>query len=1055
MEFQYGNSGFMPYESFDKIYSSRKLPEFGNPDSPYVKEITTWSFYLANNEGEIPFGFESNSFDDSDWDLINVPSTWQTEGYGLPQNLLYNYPEELERISKRGEESISDKYMLHSSHADADEVGLYRTSVVFLPEDIDRALYLEVSGICGSFDVYLNGKLLTKSHSVLTNKKLLLSESARPGVNTIAIAVKRWDRDRHGHILMGIMNHGFSGIFRPIKIVAESLLELSHLRIRTEKVPDAYLEQINESAIAKNDKVTKITRDNYMVKVDFDITNHTDFIMPYNIKISVMEARSEYDPYKLPLVNLNMQQEAGGVVESLQTSKDNSSFVAMNVAEWTDATPIQYDLIIELLDSEKRTICVKKKRFGFRTTTVSLGKFSINDTPVPLNLVKYYEFDTESGIAVPRDIYRQDIILMKRCGINGVLCQGFPLNDDFLDLCDQYGMYVIATADKTLISDYVEGCMNHPSIIMWGISDYGFDNKHCVKIKSFCNKIDDTRPWYCGVDYDCLVSDINPMPSESGVVFGPWQDLCLDRKVLFEKNKTNKNLFDTVPGRSHFQDDNADYKWIHHADLVGGKAKENSSIGQGIVDSNRNPHPIYHDIKKQCQNISIFVSPDDPFALTMRNQHPFAYTEEMNLEWMLLIGGNGVLQGKGRLPAIEPYGVRALRFPIDVDKFLTRGWGDGNPNAEELYDKALSHEIVFDVSLKLAADTYFANEGYEMAFYQDVIADECADPRLPTVQPAALIEGDSDKTQPILLLDGEAVSDTYVEENSDVNIVALPDSLNIGGMNCKIMFSRKTGAVTGISVGGREFLKGSIVPSFYRCPSNIDRTDRSFVLAKTIFSKETDYEDIQQSLEFVGCSYGMKDGVVSILSKYSSFAMKGDILVLYEIPTKDTLKVTLKFTPKYDMVRYGIRLPVVKNGILCGWYGRGPGESYYDRKNATRLGYYAAGTDKIYHSYARPAENSSHTDTTAMQLSDENGNILRVRRLGANNKFDFTILPYTPEQMNSSLHEELLMNNESCELFLDFCSKEIERTETNVSSLPLKKNVEYIDTFEFKLINNQ
>ena len=169
MKFEYANDGFLPYGSFDSIYKERELPEFGAVESPYKRELTGWKFFLAKSESEIPFGFESRSFDDSEWDIINVPSTWQTEGYGLPQNLLYNYPEELDKIAKRGEESISDKLLLHSTDSDSDEVGIYRTSIVFSEEDIDRALYLEVSGICGSFNVYLNGQLQTESHSVMTS----------------------------------------------------------------------------------------------------------------------------------------------------------------------------------------------------------------------------------------------------------------------------------------------------------------------------------------------------------------------------------------------------------------------------------------------------------------------------------------------------------------------------------------------------------------------------------------------------------------------------------------------------------------------------------------------------------------------------------------------------------------------------------------------------------------------------------------------------------------------------------------------------------------------
>jgi beta-galactosidase/beta-glucuronidase len=214
MDFEFSTDGFLPYDSFDYIYKDRKLPEFGNVESPYVRTLSSWKFFVAQGEGQVPFGFESSSFDDSDWDIINVPSTWQTEGYGMPQNLLYNYPGELEKISKRGEESISDKYIIKSTNEDQDEIGLYRTTVVFTPQDIDRALYFEASGICGSFDLYLNGQLMTESHSVMTRKRILLSDSARPGTNQIAIAVYRWDREKYGHVIKELMNFGF---LRPCK----------------------------------------------------------------------------------------------------------------------------------------------------------------------------------------------------------------------------------------------------------------------------------------------------------------------------------------------------------------------------------------------------------------------------------------------------------------------------------------------------------------------------------------------------------------------------------------------------------------------------------------------------------------------------------------------------------------------------------------------------------------------------------------------------------------------------------------------------------------------
>lgn len=1057
MNLEYSNGNFQPYKSFDSIFENRILPEFGNVESPFVREISTWRFMLADGESQIPFGFEAQSFDDEDWDIMNVPSTWQMEGYGLPQNLLYNYPEELQRISKRGEETISDKYLLTSNNSASDEIGIYRASVVFTPEDIDRAIYLEMSGIAGNFDVYLNGQLQVKSASVNTNKRLLLSDAAHEGVNQLTILVYRWERDNHGKIVKELMNYGFSGIYRPVYVVTEPLIEISNLHISVQSVPEAYVNQFTDEKSLEKKLVSKITRGCYQLKADFKIKNHTDYMLPYAVRVSVMEARAEYDPYKFPYAKIDIKATPGGTVDAHQSITDSFELTAVDVAQWSDATPVQYDLILELLDSEERVVCAKKRRFGFRTTEIVHNKFSINDKALPLLLTKYYEFDSKGGISVPVERYRQDIILMKRCGINGIISQGFPLSELMLNLCDEYGVYVIAVADARYMRDYVESAMNHPCVIMWGFNDYGFNSADCLKVKSDCSRIDSTRPWYCGVDFNMSVSDVYPMPCEAGVVFGPWQDLCIDRSYVFGNNKLSKNLFETVPGRTHFADDGADYKWIHHADLVGGKQKANSSIGQGIVDSERNPHPIFHDIRKQCQSINIFASPDEPQTLTMRNNHPFAYTPDLVLEWKVLLGGTPIMSGKGNITEIEPDGIRTLRFPIDIDSFSNNGWANGNQGVVDVYNKALSHEIVFDISLKLASNTYYASENFEIAFYQDVLVEKCAHPGL--MDNANQVNLISDNSS--LVSDGELIieetlftSDNIdsVEVSDAVSVVAQPDSLIVGNEKYSFSFARNGGALNSIRISDKEFLMGKLVPSFYRCPSNIDRTDRNFVLAKTIFSRESDYEEIQESLEYAGSTYSMRDGSFSYISKYKSFAMKGDVIVAYQIDKSDELEVTLCFTPKYDMIRYGFRMPIAKDEVLCTWYGRGPGESYYDRKNATRIGVFSAGADKIYHPYARPAENSSHTDTEVVKFSTPEGENFTVTRVtGANKKFDFTVLPFTPEQMNEFLHEELLMQNDFCELFIDFCSKEIERTLENNSSLPLKKNVTYKETFKIKL----
>lgn len=1098
MDFSYSNDCFLPYDTFDSIFEEREMPEFGLVKSPYSRELNTWKFFLAKSENEIPMGFDEIYFDDSEWDLINVPSTWQTEGYSLPQNLLYDYPEVLEQDKERRDSSISNKHFMNSTNAEDDEVGIYRTTVVFSNEDIDRAIYLETSGITGSFEVYLNGKNITKSHSVLTNKRLLISSDALVGVNSLVIIVNRYDRDNKGLIIKENANFGFSGIFRPISLTFEPLLEMSNLHIKCRFIPNAYVNQLSlDNSGSERKSVAKISRGDYMVFTDVVVTNHTDYMMPFTIKTSILEARGEYDPYNLPFAKLNVEKNMEGSVDAHNSNVFEGQAIALNVAQWSDATPVQYDLVLELLDSEGRVICTKKRRFGFRTAEVILDKININERRVPLMLTKYYEFDPKNGIAVPLNRMRQDLVLMKRCGINGIIIQSFPANDMLLNLCDQYGIYVFALADRRFMKEYVNTHMIHPSIIAWGFPNYRFDENKCKQAKEECLKIDDTRPWYCEVDYRNVVTDLTPFPSEAGKVFGPWQDICLDRANLFSKNKTGKSLFNVVPGRMHFEDDEADYKWIHQADLEGGKTREDSSIGQGIVDSDRNPHPIFFDIKKQCEIINIFPDPNNPTAFTMRNVHPFAFSDEMILEWKLLLGGNPILFGNGLVSEIEPYGTRSLKFNLDIGKYLTSGWAGDNKTYIDMYKNALSHELIFDISLKLAKDSFYSREGQEVAFYQEVLADEVANPEvtndsktlgslnaftvkslvddnggLPILpssseskdvneedslnenETSKLVKKEATNEDVVVPVEGEFSATEIMNDEKlkemEMEVLGLPQGIIVGKDNIYIGIDRKTGAVNHIRIGEFEFLQGGFLPSFYRCPSNIDRTDKSFILAKTIFSKESDYEQIQDSLEFVGCNYGSKDGVFSLVTRYKSFAMKGEVLLYYEIEDANKLRVTLAFTPKYDMVRYGLRVPVAKEDVSCKWYGRGPGESYFDRKNATRFGIFQAKVDEIYHPYARPAENSSHTDISALVLSNKDGGNIKITR-DENKKFEFTVLPYSPEQMNEYLHQEQLMQNDYCELFLDFCSKEIERTKTNVSMQPLKKNISYKETFEFDI----
>ena len=155
------------------------------------------------------------------------------------------------------------------------------------------------------------------------------------GINLIVIVVNRYDRDESGHVILDIMNYGFAGLFRPIMLVEDSLLELSNLHIQMEYVPEAYLTEVAKiSSLSERGKASRVPHGDFLIKVDFSMRNHTNFMIPYSVRISLLEARAEYDPYKLPYVSIKNQSQAlTGVVDSGKETRAQTDFVALGVAD--------------------------------------------------------------------------------------------------------------------------------------------------------------------------------------------------------------------------------------------------------------------------------------------------------------------------------------------------------------------------------------------------------------------------------------------------------------------------------------------------------------------------------------------------------------------------------------------------------------------------------------------------------------------------------------------------------------------------------------------------
>ena len=1060
-----GLDSFWPYDSIDDIYQKKIQPEFGLVPSDWHFDLPAWRFLHADNRDLVPVGFEQPAFPDDTWDAVQLPSVWQQEGYGLPSCLSYDACTQIEELSfwKRLKAKLN---LLAGSDVD-DDVGVYRSWIVLPPSYLERAVYFSGCGIRGRFELYVNGQLVIESEAWYSQQKVLISPYLQAENNLLTLLIYRLDAEGQVRIRKENGTFGFSGIFRMPEIVAESFIEMSGLRIQTSWIDNANMDLVRSvaqtmrgssdtlsDADAKADSrgVSDVDlRSNGRLRIKIVLHNHSDNALRIRVECGLLETRTEYDIYHLPEIRVSMVQPLEGKILPGISMVLESELYADRVLPWTDQTPNLYDLVLKVIDDNDRVICVKKRRIGFRTAKVLGRVFHINDIALPLRVVRYFDFDPVGGLAVPADRMRQDVCLMKQANINTVLVAHFPSDPIFYQLCDQYGLYVISQAEPLHMHQMMESLMTHPCIIFWSFAPYHYDVSVLVEHKKKLLVQDPGRPFYCENDPSGKVSDILPLPSEAGSYYGEWSDICVDRAILESKLEPGHTIYDTQIGRKIREEESLECTWLHQGDLAEYHDKNDVPIAQGIVGADRIPHPPYYEVKKLCETLQFIPSADNEADVVLQNLHPIGETSDLTLYWQLLLGGHRLRGGHGLVRSLPPLGEKAIHFPYIVSDYLQPDWMRDDPDALRVYEEADSDELVFDIRVYLAEDTHYALSGHEIAFYQQVLLDEVAGHSIKNnhstdTQPTVSLSGtDFLQHLPVKEDDNELSADDKSAPEGLV-VRSRPDALQIAHSSMTIAISRDSGGLSSITCGELEFIAGSMQPSFYRAATNSDRSDRSFVLAATVFSKDTDWRSIQKNLRSERLHYEMIGKDFSMLVHYKSFAFKGDVLVQYLMSPSGHLTVTLSFTPRYDLLRSGFRVRIPKNMNRISWYGRGLHEAYPDRKESARIGFFESAPDELHHEYARPQENGGHCDTQYLLLSDGSGKGLKITSDGTD-RFSFTATPYAPEDMDDHQHQDELMAEDTYELFLDFYMRGIERSGRETRKFI--KNQNYRGTFVF------
>lgn len=920
-----------------------------------------WDFYYAE-DGVCPDEFCHPDYDISDWDALDVPGNWQMSGYGIPQytNVAYPIP-------------LDPPYV-----PDDNPVGLYRRWIR-LGENIEsKRVFLNFDGVNSCFYVYVNGEEAGFSKVSHMPSEFDITEYVHPGDNLIAVKVFKWS---DGTYLEDQDFWRLSGIFRDVYLLT---------------VPASHVFDVRCASSLENGYKDGL------LTVETDVLNGD----ACDIEIRLYDGKTLIDSVKQPA------QENGCV-----------QFSVKNVRKWNAEEPNLYFVNV-LLIKDGRILEVQRVRVGFRTIEIKDQQLFVNGVSIKLKGVNRHDTHSQLGHVTPMETLLRDVVLMKQMNINCVRTSHYPNDPRLLDLCDEYGLYVIdetdlechgaqhgkwATGDESNVFDfsnspewtkaYVDRAermvmrdRNHACVIWWSLGNESYIGSNHQKMYERIMELDGTRPIHYEGDRDAhMASDMVSVmyPSVYTVIEEGEKD---DPKPYFMCEYGH--AMGLGPG-SFEEYWNAIYaskrliggcvwEWVDHGMEVlteegeryyayGGDFGDTPNDGNFCVDAlnypDRTPHTGLLSLKYALRPVRFTLNDDG--SVTVRNMLGFVSLDRFNAVFRVLADGISVESGKLDLSGIE----------AGCEKTI--------PGFYAMPDRG---EAILEITVTEALDTKWAEAGHEVAREQLILKKEAETEIVP-----------ADEMRPLTI------------DEDDMYIC-------ISGDDFDVWFDVKSGEMVNWTANGNELIERAPRANFFRA-----RTDNDIRIAKEWtkfgFDKPLWQRLVSLKVEalFPGCVR------VEVKHKLSPCSQRPVIETetRYTVFGNGDIRVETDYTPLTDKLpplpKIGVQmvLPAAFDRLI--WYGRGAGESYPDIRMHAPVGLYECMVDDTHEPYVRPQENGAHADTRAFAVMDNLGmGIMVINEKAQGDGFSFTAHDYTDEDLSEAAHTPDLESAQATVLSIDY-----------------------------------
>lgn len=978
----------LPAHSAHVVYRSEE--EFMTRQTSLRKFLDgIWKFSYAVNFDSSVKGFEKEEYDCKCWADIRVPAHIQMEGYDKPQYVNLQYPWDGREDIKPGD--IPERFNPVASYVKYFEV----------PDEMKgNEIRISFQGVESAMALWLNGNYVGYSEDSFTPSDFNITPFLKEGENKLAVQVYKWsssswceDQDFFR----------FSGIYRSVYLYAVPNVYVEDIRIKTLFEGDDFSKAVldvctkvsagDRNAGAANGNDESINGDDAAENGSGAINGTIRFTLKYE-KTVLFERNIDIDK------------------SSIQEIKLSEAVAAPRL--WSAEAPELYSLEIRVIDAEGKIKGYTEQSVGFRKFEMKNNRMLLNGKRVVFKGVNRHEFSAVSGRHVSYEELEKDIVTMKQNNINAIRTCHYPDDVAIYDLCDKYGLYMIAECNmethgswdvyirglagidyvlpdekenwKDMMFDRVNSCYqrdkNHPSILMWSCGNESYGGKTIWEMSELFRKLDDTRlVHYEGVFNDRRYNDSSDM--ESRMYPKVWEiEEYLETPgakpfVCCEYSHAMGNSCGALYKYTDLADkENSGYQggfiWdyidqsIYKKDRYGkefqayggdfdDRPSDYNFSGNGIVyGGDRSPSPKMQEVKYDYQNIAVEVN-DKEFEVW--NKNLFVNTDTFDAKAILLRNGVAV-EEKSLDICVAPESKNKFNIPFEIP--------------------GIDGEYAVTISFCLKNDTLWAKAGHEVAFGQAVVAN--------------VVTKQTCNNKPYTLIRGKY-------------------NFGVRGEEFEALFSIEGGLVS-YRYAGEELLSTMVKPNFWRAPIDNDEGNNmparyaqwkiaSLYLTAKGAGKERKTE---RAIWYDNPIVAEKEDCVEITYTYKlQTTPAAECQVIYHVYGDGHIQTTLDYDPVTelkDMPEFGMIFKCDADYNNVEWYGNGPQETYEDRKNGAKLGVYKNLVSDNMAQYLNPQECGNKTGVRYAKVMDRKGRGL----IFTGENMNFSALPYTPHELENARH---------------------------------------------------